>query len=79
MVDLQITDYNEHIPHSASTLDGYNWTFPEDFHVASSVNPPDGPTNNTSPSSRQMGFPGFFIGSQSNNEKQMDQSRNFSA
>ncbi|ROL52572.1 Patatin-like phospholipase domain-containing protein 2 [Anabarilius grahami] len=79
MVDLQITDYNEHIPHSASNLDSYNWTFPEDFHVASSVIPPDGPINNTSPSSRQIGFLGFFVGSQSNHEKQMDQCRTFSA
>jgi len=73
---VPVTNYNGHILHSASNLDGYNWTFPGDLNAASSLNPPDSSINNTSPSSEQMCF---VVGSQSNDEKQMDQCRNLSA
>ncbi|KTF88520.1 hypothetical protein cypCar_00023829, partial [Cyprinus carpio] len=47
MVDLHmpVSNYNEHMPHSASNLDSYNWTFPDDFNTASSVDPQDSPIN----------------------------------
>ncbi|RXN38873.1 patatin-like phospholipase domain-containing 2 [Labeo rohita] len=78
MVDLQmpVTNCKGHIPHSVSNLDSYNWTFPGDFNAASSVDPPDSPINDTSTSPRQMCF---FVGSQSNQEKQTEQCRTFSA
>ncbi len=67
MVDLQMpfSNYNGHIPHSASKIDSYNWTFPGDFNAASSVDPQDSTIKDTSTSPRQMCF---FVGS----EKQMD-------
>ncbi|XP_052437768.1 patatin-like phospholipase domain-containing protein 2 [Carassius gibelio] len=76
MIDLQMpaANCNGHMPHSASNLDSCNWTYPGVFSAAS-VDSLDSPID-TSTSPRQMCF---FVGSQSNHEKQMDQCRTFSA
>ncbi|TRY71353.1 hypothetical protein DNTS_008132 [Danionella cerebrum] len=66
--DLQepLTDYNEHIPHSASSLEGYNWTFPSNFFSASSEDPPQ-------KAICQPEETGFFVGSERNPEKHLEQ------
>ncbi|XP_051544521.1 patatin-like phospholipase domain-containing protein 2 [Myxocyprinus asiaticus] len=71
IVDIQtpVIEQNGHIPLSASNLDGYNWTFPDNLREAPSVDPLDR-SNNTRTSPRKMCF---FVGSQDNHESQMDQ------
>ncbi|XP_055045800.2 patatin-like phospholipase domain containing 3 isoform X1 [Misgurnus anguillicaudatus] len=60
-----VIDQNGHLPLSASNLEGYNWTFPEDLHEAS----PD-------TSQSQMCF---FVGSQGPHKCQTDQCKSSSS
>lgn len=60
-----VIDQNGHLPLSASNLEGYNWTFPEDLNEAS----PD-------TSQSQMCF---FVGSQGPHKCQTDQCKSSSS